>query len=164
MVAPGSLDLILCRNVIIYFDLPTIRGLMDRFLAALRPGGLLFLGYSESLFKVYDRFEMIEVDGAFVYRRPLVEPQARRAMTLQPLTLTPAARGLADDARAPLPSRSLGCRSRRLPFRAPGRAGHLKPAAIIREPAGRSGRGWPSTPSWPRTDPRQTSTRRGPRA
>ncbi len=67
----ASLDLILCRNVIIYFDLPTIRGLMDRFLAALRPGGLLFLGYSESLFKVYDRFEMIEVDGAFVYRRPL---------------------------------------------------------------------------------------------
>ncbi|RYZ39979.1 MAG: tetratricopeptide repeat protein [Myxococcaceae bacterium] len=70
-VAPASLDLILCRNVIIYFDLPTIRALMDRFLAALRPGGLLFLGYSESLFKVYDRFEMIEVDGAFVYRRPL---------------------------------------------------------------------------------------------
>ncbi|RKG86790.1 protein-glutamate O-methyltransferase [Corallococcus terminator] len=70
-VAPASLDLILCRNVIIYFDLPTIRGLMDRFLTALRPGGLLFLGYSESLFKVYDRFEMIEVDGAFVYRRPL---------------------------------------------------------------------------------------------
>ncbi|MCP3164134.1 CheR family methyltransferase [Myxococcus qinghaiensis] len=69
-VALNSLDLILCRNVIIYFDLPTIRGLMDRFLSALRPGGLLFLGYSESLFKVYDRFEMIEVDGAFVYRRP----------------------------------------------------------------------------------------------
>ncbi|MDC0707890.1 tetratricopeptide repeat protein [Stigmatella sp. ncwal1] len=71
-VTPGSLDLILCRNVIIYFDLPTIRALMDRFLVALRPGGLLFLGYSESLFKVYDRFEMIEVDGAFVYRRPLL--------------------------------------------------------------------------------------------
>ncbi|MCI0570531.1 MAG: tetratricopeptide repeat protein [Myxococcaceae bacterium] len=67
---PGSLDLILCRNVIIYFDLPTIRALMDRFHAALRPGGLLFLGYSESLFKVYDRFEMVEVEGAYVYRRP----------------------------------------------------------------------------------------------
>jgi chemotaxis protein methyltransferase CheR len=77
MVMPGSLDLILCRNVIIYFDLPTIRGLMDRFLAALRPGGLLLLGYSESLFKVYDRFEMIEVDGAFIYRRPLVEQKTK---------------------------------------------------------------------------------------
>ncbi|HVG59079.1 MAG TPA: CheR family methyltransferase [Hyalangium sp.] len=78
MVLPGTLDLILCRNVIIYFDLPTIRGLMDRFLQALRPGGLLFLGYSESLFKVYDRFEMIEVDGAFVYRRPLPEQKNTR--------------------------------------------------------------------------------------
>jgi chemotaxis protein methyltransferase CheR len=80
MVLPSSLDLILCRNVIIYFDLPTIRGLMDRFLAALRPGGLLFLGYSESLFKVYDRFEMIEVEGAFVYRRPLVDPKPKSAV------------------------------------------------------------------------------------
>ena len=30
MITPGSLDLIMCRNVIIYFDQPTIRGLMDR--------------------------------------------------------------------------------------------------------------------------------------
>lgn len=74
MVPPESLDLLLCRNVIIYFDLPTIRGLMDRFLAALRPGGLLFLGYSESLFKVYDKFEMVEVEGAFIYRRPKPQP------------------------------------------------------------------------------------------
>ncbi|MBN9684989.1 MULTISPECIES: protein-glutamate O-methyltransferase [unclassified Corallococcus] len=87
-VAPASLDLILCRNVIIYFDLPTIRGLMDRFLAALRPGGLLFLGYSESLFKVYDRFEMIEVDGAFVYRRPLGE-RPRPPAPLAPMSAEP---------------------------------------------------------------------------
>jgi chemotaxis protein methyltransferase CheR len=84
-VGLSSLDLILCRNVIIYFDLPTIRGLMDRFLSALRPGGLLFLGYSESLFKVYDRFEMIEVDGAFVYRRPLAD----KALRPPPLRITP---------------------------------------------------------------------------
>jgi chemotaxis protein methyltransferase CheR len=69
-VAPASLDLILCRNVIIYFDLATIRALMDRFLQALRPGGFLLLGYSESLFRVYDKFDMVEVEGAFVYRRP----------------------------------------------------------------------------------------------
>jgi chemotaxis protein methyltransferase CheR len=97
MVMPGTLDLILCRNVIIYFDLPTIRGLMDRFLAALRPGGLLFLGYSESLFKVYDRFEMIEVDGAFVYRRPLTEQKPRS--TLSPVS-TPAQGGTSAPAAA----------------------------------------------------------------
>lgn len=89
-VKPESLDLILCRNVIIYFDLPTIRALMDRFLTALRPGGLLLLGYSESLFKVYDRFEMVEVDGAFVYRRP-EKPVAPRAPGSGPRSMTIAA-------------------------------------------------------------------------
>ena len=65
----GGLDLILCRNVIIYFDLATIRSLMGRFVDVLRPTGFLLLGYSESLFKVYDRFEMVEVEGAFIYQR-----------------------------------------------------------------------------------------------
>ncbi|HSP81284.1 MAG TPA: protein-glutamate O-methyltransferase, partial [Myxococcaceae bacterium] len=89
-VQPESLDLILCRNVIIYFDLPTIRGLMDRFLAALRPGGLLFLGYSESHFKVYDRFEMVEVEGAFVYRRPRELEEPRPGIRPMSLTELPA--------------------------------------------------------------------------
>ncbi|MFZ5468355.1 MAG: CheR family methyltransferase [Myxococcota bacterium] len=69
-VPRGGLDLILCRNVIIYFDLSTIRALMGRFFEALQPGGVLLLGYSESLFKVYDAFEMFEVEGTFAYRRP----------------------------------------------------------------------------------------------
>ena len=71
LATPQSLDLVLCRNVIIYFSPHTIRALLDRFFEALRPGGMLVLGYSESLFRVYDRFEMTEVEGAFLYRRPL---------------------------------------------------------------------------------------------
>jgi len=96
-VRPESLDLILCRNVIIYFDLPTIRALMDRFLMALRPGGVLLLGYSESLFKVYDRFEMVEVEGAFVYRRPLNLPQG-------PVKSSTSSPGMAAQAPASRPS------------------------------------------------------------
>ncbi len=87
-VAPGSLDLILCRNVIIYFDLPTIRGLMDRFLNGLRPGGLLLLGYSESLFQVYDRFEMVEIEGSFVYRKPLSDGPLVSPRTIRQLGAT----------------------------------------------------------------------------
>jgi chemotaxis protein methyltransferase CheR len=70
-LAPGSLDVIFCRNVIIYFDQPTIVGVMQRFFEALRPGGWLLLGYSESLFKVSTRFAMTDVGGTFAYRRLL---------------------------------------------------------------------------------------------
>jgi chemotaxis protein methyltransferase CheR len=131
MVAPSSLDLILCRNVIIYFDLPTIRGLMDRFLQALRPGGLLFLGYSESLFKVYDRFEMIEVDGAFVYRRPLVEQKSAR-QTLQPLTPSPGLTAAPLTTPVPLPSSGLPPRPR--PPENVSSAAASKPAAASTDP------------------------------
>ncbi len=95
-VLPDSYDLILCRNVIIYFDLPTIRALMDRFLSVLRPGGLLLLGYSESLFQVYDKFEMVEIEGAFVYRRPTrftPPPRPQPVHTpMTPMMAMPAAR------------------------------------------------------------------------
>jgi chemotaxis protein methyltransferase CheR len=89
-VYPQSFDLILCRNVIIYFDLPTIRGVMDRFAEALRTTGLLLLGYSESLFKVYERFEMAEVEGSFMYRRALKEQaEPNRARPAPPPELLP---------------------------------------------------------------------------
>ncbi|MEW6432454.1 MAG: CheR family methyltransferase [Myxococcota bacterium] len=76
-VHAGSLDVIFCRNVIIYFDQPTIVGVMERFYEALRPGGWLFLGYSESLFKISTRFEMVEVGGTFAYQRPTREGRVR---------------------------------------------------------------------------------------
>lgn len=79
-VKPQSMDLIFCRNVIIYFDQPTILAVMERFYDSLRPGGWLFLGYSESLFRLPTRFEMIEVGGVFIYRRPV----RRHAMVLPP--------------------------------------------------------------------------------
>ena len=55
-------DVIFCRNVIIYFDKDSnskIR-LIDRYADYLKPGGYLFIGHSESLYKITDRFELIE--------------------------------------------------------------------------------------------------------
>ncbi len=66
----GGWDVIFCRNVIIYFDTPTTQHVLTHFLHALAPGGYLFLGYSESLFRIFDGFELTEVAGAFLYRRP----------------------------------------------------------------------------------------------
>jgi len=45
----GPLDLIICRNVLIYFDKPTQRDLVSRFHQLLGPNGCLMLGHSENL-------------------------------------------------------------------------------------------------------------------
>lgn len=47
--APGSYDLIMCRNVLIYFEMNWQEALLDVFHQALKPGGLLILGLYESL-------------------------------------------------------------------------------------------------------------------
>lgn len=63
----GPFDVILCRNVMIYFDVETRRKLAQRFLQLLRPGGLLLVGTSESLVA----FDLdIEVVAASAYRKP----------------------------------------------------------------------------------------------
>lgn len=59
-------DVIFCRNVIIYFDKETKRRLLDKFAEALVDDGYLFVGHSESLHQVTDRFELI---GKTIYRK-----------------------------------------------------------------------------------------------
>jgi chemotaxis protein methyltransferase CheR len=44
-----AMDVIFCRNILIYFDKPTQEAVLRRLTAHLRPGGYLFLGHSETL-------------------------------------------------------------------------------------------------------------------
>lgn len=62
----GPLDAIFCRNVVIYFDKDTQRELFARIARLQRPNDLLFLGHSESLFKVCDSYALI---GKTIHRR-----------------------------------------------------------------------------------------------
>ncbi|MCW5574204.1 MAG: protein-glutamate O-methyltransferase CheR [Steroidobacteraceae bacterium] len=62
----GPLDAIFCRNVAIYFDRETQRRMYARFARLQRPGDLLFVGHSESLYRVTDDYALI---GKTIYRR-----------------------------------------------------------------------------------------------
>ena len=44
--------------------------MVNNFFDSLNPGGYLFIGHSESLTSICDRFETVEVDGVFLYRKP----------------------------------------------------------------------------------------------
>ncbi len=62
----GKFDLIFCRNVVIYFDKPTQRKLFDRYADALVTGGYLFIGHSENMHNLSNRFELV---GQTIYRK-----------------------------------------------------------------------------------------------
>lgn len=62
----GPFDFIFCRNVVIYFDKPTQKVLFDRYAELLEIGGYLFIGHSENLHGISDRFENL---GNTIYRK-----------------------------------------------------------------------------------------------
>ena len=63
----GPFDVIFCRNVMIYFDKPTQRAILEKFVPLLAPGGLLFCGHSENFTQARDLFQL---DAKTVYRLP----------------------------------------------------------------------------------------------
>lgn len=62
-------DLILCRNVVIYFSPEAKSKLYRKFYTALRPGGYLMVGATEHIFE-YKEIGFVS-PGAFLYRRPM---------------------------------------------------------------------------------------------
>lgn len=61
-----KMDIIFCRNVVIYFDKKTQQNLMQKFYRQLRPGGFLFIGHSETLSGLDVDFKAV---ASTVYRK-----------------------------------------------------------------------------------------------
>lgn len=66
----GRMDVIFCRNVIIYFDQNSKKRLIESFYNMLRNGGYLLLGHSESLMNVSTAFALKHLKNDMVYQKP----------------------------------------------------------------------------------------------
>ena len=64
-IKPG-VDVLFCRNVVIYFDKPTQSVLFDRYANILADHGHMFIGHSETLYNVCDRFRLL---GKTIYEK-----------------------------------------------------------------------------------------------
>ena len=67
-----NLDIIFCRNVIIYFDFHTTKRVIDNFYNCLIRDGSLFLGHAETLWQLTNKFETVEFPQTFVYKKALI--------------------------------------------------------------------------------------------
>ena len=64
----GTFDLLLCRNVLIYFDNPTKQRILNSLQRHLCPQGYLILGGSELLLGLNQKLQRFSVGGATCYR------------------------------------------------------------------------------------------------
>jgi len=67
---PGlpAMDVVLMRNVLIYFDIPTRTAILDRVRRLLRPGGVLFLGSAETTMGIHDGYRRDDAGGSVFFR------------------------------------------------------------------------------------------------
>ena len=66
-----DIDVIFCRNLLIYFDDVSRRIAAEAMFEALRPGGFVCLGHSESMSRISSLFKVRRFPDAMVYQRPL---------------------------------------------------------------------------------------------
>jgi chemotaxis protein methyltransferase CheR len=66
-----GMDVIFYRNVSIYFDQENQRAIFTRLADALNPGGFLVLGAAETLYHDIQILPLMEIEGSFIFRKPL---------------------------------------------------------------------------------------------
>lgn len=70
MLFMKGMDLIFCCNVLIYFDGPSKSKVINHYYSNLNFGGYFFLGTSESLLNLNDKFRLVHFPGAIAYWKP----------------------------------------------------------------------------------------------
>ncbi|HEX2916812.1 MAG TPA: CheR family methyltransferase [Chloroflexia bacterium] len=66
----NNFDLVLCENVTIYFSPEITRKVVENIYKTINEGGYFFIGYSETLWQVSDRFKLINMPETFYYQKP----------------------------------------------------------------------------------------------
>ena len=70
----SKLDMVSCRNLLIYIDLETQQQILSTFHVCLKPDGILFLGSSESLGKLADGFDILDSKAKIFKKRNRFKP------------------------------------------------------------------------------------------
>lgn len=118
--ATDRMDLVVCRNVLIYFKEETIQRIVDRFHESLVEGGWLVVGHAEPSQEIFHRYQVSNYPGTIVYRRSKSGQQGKPV----PVVLPPV---------APVRSEVIGHRSEiRKPVVLRRPAAPVKPAAKVR--------------------------------
>jgi chemotaxis protein methyltransferase CheR len=87
----GMFDVVFCRNVLMYFTPESARTVVEKLASVLAPGGVLFLGYAESLRGVSDAFTLESSHGTFYHRRGQRPAMARSSALTSPTAAPPDA-------------------------------------------------------------------------
>ena len=79
-----ELDLVLMRNVLIYFRRPLQRWVISQVARMLAPAGYLFLGASETLWQIQDELESVDLGPCFAYRHRQARPEEETRPAMPP--------------------------------------------------------------------------------
>jgi len=107
--APGTYDVIFCRNVLMYFTMDNAQALVARLTHSLAPGGHLFLGHAETLRGLSSDYHLCHTHGTFYYQRK--DARQGRPNGASQCDATPAtALAWASPTKAPVTSSAPGTR------------------------------------------------------
>lgn len=81
-----NFDMVLCENVTIYFSPDTTKKVIHNIYSSMNDGAFLFIGYSETLWQVSDRFKLINTQDTFYYQKPFPHEDTGRYVRSKPTT------------------------------------------------------------------------------